>query len=128
MKAILVWLAVVSVLFVMPRGAVDPPVYWSDKLFHVVVYAVTSVLFYTVLRSRTGAAVAAGISFVLAMAYGLAVEVAQGALGTGVFSGWDLGADAVGALGGTVFALIRIKPGRQAENTVCPAEGGNANG
>jgi VanZ family protein len=113
MKLLLTWLAIVFVLSVYPFEDSGIYVYSPyDKVFHFVVYAITTLLLYRVLRdSRKGfwERWALTSALVIAAAYGLAMEIAQEVFGSRTFSLWDEAANIMGAL--SALIIIRAKSG-----------------
>ena len=117
MKTLFTWLVMVFVLSVYPFEDAGIYVYSPyDKVFHFVVYAITTLLLYRVLRD-TGKAFwkrwALLCSLIIAAAYGLAMEVAQEVVGYRTFSLWDEAVNILGAL--TALIMIRLRNrGREA--------------
>jgi VanZ family protein len=111
MKPLFAWLVMVFVLSVYPFEDSGIYVYSPyDKVFHFVVYAITTLLLYRVLRdSRKGfwERWALTSALVIAAAYGLAMEVAQEVVGYRTFSLWDEAVNVLGAL--TALIIIRVR-------------------
>lgn len=110
MKALLFWLFMVFVLSVYPfdhmsRYSFD----FADKLLHFLIYGITCVLLYKVMRmSRRPSLIrmALPLAIIFASAYGLAMEIAQGFLSTRTFSLWDEAANVFGALTGAGYLKL----------------------
>ncbi|KCZ92882.1 VanZ family protein [Hyphomonas johnsonii] len=93
--------AAIAVLSLLP-GDELPEVHLSDKVEHVIAYAVLATLVTLWLGPRR-----AGRALLVVMAYGVGMEVAQALIGTGrTPSVLDAGADLVGAGIGIGVAML----------------------
>jgi VanZ family protein len=113
MKTLVIWLVCILFLSVMPAPEVEVDLPSADKLLHVILYGITCVLIYTVLReSRPKASSGALIlvSMALSFGYGFLMEVAQTYTATRSFSRLDLVANLLGSLLGAAY--IKRKTGR----------------
>lgn len=120
MKPLVLWLTMLAVISLYPFHS-TPSISYADKVLHFLLYAITCALFYSVIRTssrnerlRKGA-LPLVLSFVLASAFGLAMEVAQHFAGTRSFSLWDQAANTLGALAAVVyirFVAARKRPAR----------------
>jgi|Deesub1362A_J573_1020465.scaffolds.fasta_scaffold00165_34 VanZ family protein len=107
MRTLIIWLAVVFVLSVYPfEGAERFPL--ADKLFHFMIYGITSVLFYTVLKENRSLSVrkkALLLSVVFSAGYGLLMEIVQAFIPARDFSVWDEVTNILGAVSGAIFVI-----------------------
>lgn len=111
MKTTLIWLGMVLVLSVYPMQS-GVQVGYADKLIHAFIYAVTCLLFYSFLKTRTGRW-ALLLSVILAAGYGLLMEIAQGFTDHRSFSGFDALANLVGAAAAALYirtVMLRKRP------------------
>jgi VanZ family protein len=109
MKTVLFWLAMVFVISIYPeKRALFSG---ADKALHFLLYAITCTLFYVEFRKqlKVSLPLLLGICVVLASAYGLLMEIAQGLLVTSrVFSMYDALANSLGAVAAAAaIAVIR---------------------
>lgn len=116
MKTLVFWLLMVLVLSLYPFGDLSRYSFgFADKLLHFFIYAVTCALLYTVfmqsgsvfLRRR-----ALVLSVLAASAYGLAMEIAQGFVGSRSFSVYDEAVNVLGAVAAAIY-IRRIKEVRK---------------
>lgn len=99
MKQVAIWLIMVFVLSVMPTKDIPIKARHLDKLLHVVLYAITCLLFYKVLLSRYTKWKSLAIAFVSSSLYGVLMEFAQRYIAKGrSLSTQDMAANTVGAL------------------------------
>ena len=98
----IVWLSVILLSSVIPtRG---PQIgYPSDTLIHFVIYGITAVIFFRVLRTKVSLIKTIVLSIVLASTYGFAIELLQLVLPWREFSLSDELANVVGAF---CFSII----------------------
>jgi VanZ family protein len=112
MKVLLIWLVCVFALSVMPSPRVEVDLPSPDKLLHVIIYAITCVLIYTVLRERspkTSYSSLVLLSAALSFGYGFLMEAGQTFTETRNFSRWDIMANLAGALAGAFYVRHRIR-------------------
>lgn len=110
MKALLFWLLMVFVISVYPfenlgRYSFD----YADNALHFLIYGITCVLLYKVMRlSRRPLLIrtALPLAVVLASAYGLVMEAAQGFVSARTFSLWDEAVNILGALAGAGYIKL----------------------
>lgn len=113
MKTIAIWLFVLLVISLYPekRGFAG---YGADKALHFMLYAITCALFFVIIRERVKGQFwkAIVLSVVLASAYGLIMELVQGATKLRDFSLMDALANSLGAVATAAFLIIkRIRGG-----------------
>jgi len=104
MKTILLWLAMVLILSVYPVQT-EVPAAHADKLLHAIIYAITTLLFYSTLKGRPYALL---LSVLLAAGYGFLMEVIQGFTPHRGFSIYD----ALANLAGASAAALYLRSGR----------------
>jgi VanZ family protein len=112
MMPLVMWLAAIFALSIYPSERPDPIIPNADKLLHVIIYAITSLLIYTYLSKSDSAAVrerAITLSIIIASVYGLFMEIAQSQMSTRVFSLEDEVANVLGAIAGMVFLRLTKK-------------------
>lgn len=76
MILIVIWLSVVLFLSVIPVRGPETG-YPLDKLIHFVLYGITAIIFYRVLRLRTSLIKSTVLSIIIASFFGLAMELLQ---------------------------------------------------
>jgi len=120
MKTLLFWLFIIFVLSVYPFQNTSSSVFFSqeDKVFHFLLYAITTPLVYVVLRQSRAAFLKRVppllIAVVFTLIYGMFMEVAQEMTSTRKFSVTDALANALGAMAGVIYVLIiRIRAARK---------------
>ncbi len=115
MKTVVMWLSFVLLVSLIPLDRAPGAGLSLDLVFHFAIYAVTCMLFISVLGGGRAAARPPGrvlvASVLLAAGYGAIVEVAQAVLGTRSFSAADIAANALGALAAAGYVALR-KAGR----------------
>lgn len=106
------WAVVILVLTLMP-GSDVPAWPWAetvhfDKLVHAGLFGVQAILLGLALRSTVNVKTAFLVALLVAIVYGGAIELLQGAMHMGRDADiFDLLADAVGA--GIAYAVLRIR-------------------
>src|SRR3989304_5432211 len=102
MKTVAIWLLFVLALSVLPiEGGAKVP--QADKIMHFIMYAITCVLFFSVLAHKMPFRKALILSVLLSVGYGAVMEVIQAYMPPREFSYLDMAANAAGALGGAVY-------------------------
>ena len=120
MKTLVIWLTVVTIISVVPleRNALSLP--HADKLLHFILYAITSILFYTYLKESKAPLYRRNIvlfSILYASAFGLLMELAQHYASTRDFSLADAAFNVLGAIAGAVYIkYIQSKSTRRINN------------
>jgi len=106
MTTIVVWLFIVFALSLLPveKGPLIPH---GDKLFHFIIYAITSALFFVTLIKKTTFRRAAVAAVMLSSGYGLLMEFAQVFTQTRRFSLADEAANILGAASAIAFIWYR---------------------
>lgn len=109
MKTLFVWLLMVFALSVLPIRTPSPDFPHADKVFHLIIYAVTATLIHVLLLERRGilGRWAAPLAVVLATGYGVLMEMAQLRIASRDMSIEDMAANTVGAAVGAVIVLWR---------------------
>lgn len=114
MKTLVIWLAMVLFISVYPLEQDSLSFPHADKLMHFIIYAITSLLFYTYLKeSKTLLYRRNAVLFAVlfASAFGLLMEFAQRFTATREFSLLDMAFNALGAIAGAAY-IIYIQSGR----------------
>jgi VanZ family protein len=107
-KTLLIWLLIVLALSVYPFEDAGVSFAYADKVLHFIIYAITGVLLYTVLMERPSLRRRAAIlSVVIASGYGLLMEVLQLYVPSREFSLLDAATNALGAVCGMVFIVMK---------------------
>lgn len=114
MITLIIWLGMVTVISLMPlRTSVQ--IEHADLLLHFIIYALTSPLFFVVLKDSTSGFIKRNVlmlSVLAAAGFGLLMEVLQGMVGYRDFSLLDAAANTLGALGGAAYVKFRRTKGR----------------
>jgi len=79
MILILLWLFVVLLLSIMPSGGLQTG-FPIDKIIHFIIYGITTIILFRVLKLRMSLIKAMGLSIGIASLYGLAMELLQSQL------------------------------------------------
>ena len=106
MILIVIWLFVVLFLSVIPTRGPETG-YPLDKLIHFVLYGITAIIFYRVLRLRTSLIKSTVLSIILASFFGLAMELLQSVLPWREFSLLDELANIGGAFFFSILYALR---------------------
>jgi VanZ family protein len=106
MKTLVIWLTVVTIISIVPleRNILSFP--HTDKLLHFILYAITSLLFYTYLKESKSPLYRRNtvlFSIFYASAFGLLMEFAQHYASTREFSLIDAAFNALGAIAGAGY-------------------------
>src|SRR4030042_2100518 len=102
----LIWLLIISFFSVMPVQGLQAghPV---DKIVHFVIYGITSIIFFRILRTKMLLVKTTVLSIIFASLYGLAMELIQHVLPWRQFSLSDEASNFSGALVFSVIYAIR---------------------
>jgi VanZ family protein len=112
MRWSLLWALIILVLTLMP-GSDVPAWPWAevvhlDKLVHAGLFGVQVILLGRALMSKFSVRTAFLVALLVAIAYGAAIELLQGAMGLGRYADvLDVVADAAGA--GIAYAILRVR-------------------
>lgn len=102
----LIWLLIVLFLSVMPLQGLQTG-HPMDKIAHFVIYGITSIILFRILRKKMSLVKTTVFSISVASLYGLAIELIQHALPWREFSFLDEAANFSGALVFSVIYAIR---------------------
>jgi VanZ family protein len=106
MKTLVIWLAVVTIISVVPLERDTLSFQHADKMLHFILYAITSLLFYTYLKESKAILYrknAVLFSVLYASAFGLIMEFAQRYTSTREFSIIDAAFNILGAIVGVLY-------------------------
>lgn len=98
----LIWLLIILLLSLIPVQGL-PAGYPIDKIVHFVIYGITSIILFKILRKRMSLVKTTVFSIGVASFYGLAIELIQHMLPWRKFSLLDEASNFIGAL---VFSII----------------------
>jgi VanZ family protein len=110
MSSFILWLVIVLILSVVPLPENIIPSLPIDKIVHFVLYGVTAVMLYRILRTRRSAKRSVLYSIVVSAFYGVLLEVIQFFLPYRSFSTGDMVANTLGAavFAGVYYSIVRI--------------------